>query len=80
MVDGSNILSTQPLPTFQRVGPAPAADELTALRERVAVLTAAVERARRHAQNIGITDGSYIAQLDAAISAAIGEDIGGGRG
>lgn len=31
-------------------------------------LVEAVERARRHADNIGITDGSYIAQLDAALA------------
>ncbi|MGN7930321.1 hypothetical protein [Sphingopyxis sp. 22461] len=43
MGDGSNILSTQPLPTFQRVGPAPAADELTALREKVAGLKGALQ-------------------------------------
>lgn len=41
--------------------------EAETLRARVAVLTEAVERALRHAQNIGITDGSYIAQLEAAL-------------
>lgn len=35
-------------------------------------LLEAVERARRHAMNIGITDGSYLAQLDAAIAKARG--------
>ena len=35
-------------------------------------LLEAVERARRHAENIGITDGGYIAQLDASIAKARG--------
>jgi hypothetical protein len=41
-----------------------------------AELLAAVQRARRHAENIGITDGSYVAQLDAAIAAATQEKAG----
>lgn len=41
--------------------------ELRAENQR---LRQAVERARRHAENIGITDGSYIAQLDEALSRA----------
>lgn len=45
-----------------------AAETILALRARVETLTEAVERAQRHAQNIGITDGSYIAQLDAALA------------
>lgn len=44
------------------------AETIAELRARVEVLTEAVHRARRHADNIGITDGSYIAQLDAALA------------
>jgi hypothetical protein len=39
-------------------------------------LLEAVKRARRHAMNIGITDGSYLAQLDAAIAKARGSHEG----
>ena len=38
------------------------------LTEERDALGEAVERARRHADNIGITDGGYIAQLDAALA------------
>jgi hypothetical protein len=42
--------------------------EKVRLTEERDALVEAVERARRHAENIGITDGSYIAQLDAALA------------
>lgn len=42
--------------------------EIARLTEERDALVEAVERARRHADNIGITDGSYIAQLDAALA------------
>lgn len=38
------------------------------LTEERDALVEAVERARRHAENIGITDGGYIAQLDEALA------------
>ena len=46
--------------------PRKTADELSALRERVEALEAAVERAIRQAQNIGIDSGSYYETLLAA--------------
>lgn len=45
-----------------------AADEIAALRARVAKLEAVVERAIRQAQNIGIDSGSYYETLRAARS------------
>jgi hypothetical protein len=43
-------------------------DDITRLTEERDALVEAVERARRHADNIGITAGSYIAQLNAALA------------
>ena len=45
-----------------------ARETILALRAGVETLTEAVQRARRHADNIGITDSNYIAQLDAALA------------
>jgi len=42
--------------------------EIAALNERVAALTEVVERAKRHAENIGITSGSYYETLVAILS------------
>lgn len=48
-------------------------DQRETLAEAAAViarLMGAVERAQRHAMNIGITDGSYLAELDDALAFA----------
>lgn len=51
-----------------------AADELTALRERISILTEAVERAKRQAENTGIESGSYYEILISALGQQGGED------